>query len=79
MTPEEVAYVHAAAQLSRVAPEAFADFLRATQTLSTKQTTHCIQSPIEHLPVAQGRAQLAVRLAALLADCRQLADKHKGP
>jgi hypothetical protein len=78
MTPAEIQYVHAAAQLSRVAPESFADFVRAAQVFSAQQTSHCIQSPIEHLPVAQGRAQIAAHLASLLADCRQLADKHKG-
>lgn len=78
MTPAEVQFIHAAAKLSRVAPESFLDFVRAAQSFSAQQTSQCIQSPIEHLPVAQGRAQIAAHLTALLADCVQLADKHKG-
>lgn len=78
MNQSELKLVRAAARIAQTAPESWQQFLEAVFEFSTAQTTSCIQSPIEHLPVAQGRAQIAARIAALLADCNNLADKSEG-
>lgn len=67
-----------AARLARSAPGNWDRFLGALQAYSTKTTQHCIQSPLEELPRAQGRAQATARLHELLADCISSADKIEG-
>lgn len=67
-----------AAELARSAPRAWNEFLGAFSAFSNQQKDNCIQSPLEQLPVAQGRAQLAARLHELFATCVQSADKIEG-
>jgi hypothetical protein len=67
-----------AAGLARSAPEAWKSFLGALSTYSTHQTTNLIQSSLESLPVAQGRAQAIAHLLALLEGSIQSADKIEG-
>ena len=68
----------AAAKLARVAPENWKQFLGAFQAYSSMQIQNCVQSPLETLPVAQGRAQATARLYGLMAECIQAADKIEG-
>jgi hypothetical protein len=68
----------AAARLARVAPENWKQFLGALSPYSSQQITNCVQSPLEELPRAQGRAQATARLYGLLADCLSSADKIEG-
>lgn len=67
-----------AAQVARSAPESWRQFLEALQSYSSQQITHCIQSSLEELPRAQGRAQATAHLYGLLADCISSADKIEG-
>lgn len=67
-----------AAELARSAPRAWNEFLGAFSNYVDQQKDNCIQSPLEQLPVAQGRAQLAAHLQGLLAACLQSADKIEG-
>jgi hypothetical protein len=78
MTPAEEGIVMAAARLARTAPEAWTMFLDAANIYSHHQAHLCVSSPLEFLPVAQGRAQNAARLLSLLADCQPSADKIEG-
>lgn len=64
--------------LARSAPKAWDEFLGALSHFTNTQKDNCIQSPLEHLPVAQGRAQLAAHLLEVLAGCVQSADKIEG-
>ena len=64
-----------AALLARNAPESWRQFLEAFQAYSSQQIQNCIQSSLENLPVAQGRAQSTARLYGLLAECLTSADK----
>lgn len=68
----------AAARLARNAPESWEQFLGAFALHAEQQTSNCIQSPLESLPIAQGRAQNAVRLRELFAGCIASADKLEG-
>lgn len=68
----------AAARLARNAPESWERFLGAFQAYSSQQITNCVQSPLEDLPRAQGRAQATARLYGLLAECLSSADKIEG-
>lgn len=68
----------AAAKLARRAPEDWKQFLGAFSDYSTTQISNCVQSPLEELPRAQGRAQATARLYGLLADCLASADKIEG-
>jgi hypothetical protein len=67
-----------AAELARSAPRIWNEFLGALSNYSNQQKDNCIQSPLEQLPVAQGRAQLAAHLHGVLATCIQSADKIEG-
>lgn len=67
-----------AAVLARSSPKSWSEFLGALSNFADQQKDNCIQSPLEHLPVAQGRAQLAAHLHKLLADCLSSADKIEG-
>lgn len=68
----------AAARLARNSPAAWDSFLAAVQTYSSQQITHCIQSPLDQLPVSQGRAQATARIYGILTDCLSSADKLEG-
>lgn len=65
----------AAARLARNAPELWNQFLGAFQAYSSQSIQNCIQSPLEELPRAQGRAQATARLYGLMAECLTSADK----
>jgi len=66
------------ASLARRAPEEWQRFLGALAKYVEVQRNHCIASPLETLPVAQGRAQACTALYALLAECLSSADKIEG-
>lgn len=68
----------AAARIARSSPDAWDRFLAAVQAYSSQQITNCIQSPLDQLPVNQGRAQATARLYGLMAECLQGADKIEG-
>lgn len=68
----------AAARLARTAPESWKQLLGALQAYSSQQIQNCIQSPLEELPRAQGRAQATARLYGLMAECLSSADKIEG-
>ena len=59
-------------------PDAWDRFIAAVQAYSSQQITNCIQSPLDVLPVTQGRAQATARLYGLLAECIASADKIEG-
>jgi hypothetical protein len=67
-----------AARLARSAPANWDRFIGALQNYSAQSTQNCIQSPLEELQRAQGRAQASARLHALLSDCLASADKIEG-
>ena len=67
--------IQKAAYLARSAPEAWRHFLGALSQYNEKQRDNCVSSPIEQLPVAQGRAQATAHLLGLLVDCQAMADK----
>lgn len=67
-----------AAEVARTAPRAWQEFLGALSVFTDQTKNDCIQSPLEQLPVAQGRAQLAAHLQNLLANCVASADKIQG-
>jgi len=68
----------ASARLARSSPESWKQFLDGFRVYTDQQRDNCIQSPLENLPVAQGRAQLAAHLYGMLADCIASADKIEG-
>jgi hypothetical protein len=68
----------AAAVLSRINPQPWAGFMRAFVTYNQYLTSNCIQSPLDNLPVAQGRAQATAHLFELFANCLSSADKLEG-
>lgn len=70
--------VLAAAQIARTNPAQWGQLVKALTSYSAQITQNCIQSPIEELPRAQGRAQAVVRMASTLADAPALADKIEG-
>lgn len=70
--------IMAAARLARTAPINWDQFLAAVQAYSSQQITNCIQSPLDQLPVSQGRAQATARLYGILAECVSSADKIEG-
>jgi hypothetical protein len=74
MNPEQDLILQAAV-LARTAPHPWQGFMRALTAYNLQITTHCIQSPLENLPVAQGRAQASARLFDLFANCLASADK----
>lgn len=68
----------ACAVLSRTAPHPWAGFMRAFVEYNQQLTHNCVQSPLDNLPVAQGRAQATARLLDLFANCLTSADKIEG-
>jgi hypothetical protein len=71
----ETALVLAAARLARHQPELWAELVKALQSFSTVQIQNLVQSPLESLPVLQGRAQLGAHVFAVLSECLARADK----
>jgi len=67
--------VQRAAHLARLNPEVWGLFMRALRDFSTHTTYNCINSPLDELPRAQGRAQAIARITDLLADCVTRAEK----
>lgn len=67
-----------AAVLARTSPDLWKQFVGALAAYSGQQATNCVQSPLDSLPVMQGRAQASARLHTLLADCVSSADKIEG-
>lgn len=67
-----------AAELARTNPRSWNEFLGALAKFSNQVSNDCIQSPLDRLPVAQGRAQLAAFLLELMANCVASADKIQG-
>lgn len=72
---EHTALTLAAANLARSAPNGWREFLQAAASYTTTIDTNCIQSPLDKLPVAQGRAQNAREFFGLLENCLQDADR----
>lgn len=64
----------AASNLSHAAPAAWDEFLAAFSEYALRVQNDCIQSPIDTLPVAQGRAQQVARVQEMLASCRASAE-----
>jgi hypothetical protein len=70
--------IREAARLARSAPVNWDRFLGALQAYSNQSVQNCIQSPLDELPRAQGRAQATARLYGILSDCIASADKLEG-
>jgi hypothetical protein len=68
-------FVKAAANLARSNPAAWQAFMVQMQVYSSTQIGNLVQSPLEHLALAQGRAQAVARLHGILVDCVASADK----
>jgi hypothetical protein len=64
----------AAVSLKARAIEDFDQFLVALREYANTQRDNCIQSPVETLQVAQGRAQQCAQLLKILENCRETAD-----
>lgn len=52
--------------------------MEAVSAYNEQQRENCIRSPLDVLPVLQGRAQMLGQLFELLADCVAAADKIEG-
>lgn len=70
--------IKAAAQLSRMAPETWKEFLGAFALYAEKTRETCIQSPVDTLAVAQGQARACTRLLDLFVHCQSTAEKYEG-
>lgn len=77
MTSEQE-LIRAAANLARANRPDWEVFLRALQGHVDTLKDHCVSSPLEHLQVAQGRAQAARDLLRTLQTAVQTADHIKG-
>jgi hypothetical protein len=60
----------AAAELSRRAPEQWAEFMIAFVVYASGKRDECVQAPLAMLPVAQGRAQAIAQLEVLFDECK---------
>lgn len=69
--------IKASADLARSAPESWRGFLGALRAYTDTQRDNIVSSPLDVLPVAQGRAQACVALLRLMEDCLQNADQIK--
>ena len=65
----------AAARIARNSPELWSRFLDELRAYTNQQRELCINSPLELLPVMQGRAQIATQLSTTLEACLADADK----
>ncbi len=77
MTPEQE-LIRCAANLARSRRLEWEEFLRAFAGHVDTLKDQCVSSPLEHLQVAQGRAQAARDLLRTLQTCVQVADQIKG-
>ena len=64
-----------AARLARTNPELWRQFMADFQQLSAVHVINLVQSPLESLQTAQGRAQSSAHLHDLLSNCVASADK----
>ena len=64
-----------AASLARSSPNEWREFLAELAVYCQNRVTECVQSPIEMVHVAQGRAQQCTSLLALLNDAVKNADR----
>lgn len=64
-----------AARLARANPELWRQFVADFQQLSAVNLLNLVQSPLESLQTAQGRAQNSAHLHDLLLNCVASADK----
>lgn len=71
---QDARLVLAAASLARTAPSSWNEFLAALSELAAHERLSIITSPIDRLPVVQGRAQMSHVLLSLLHDCVKQAD-----
>lgn len=75
MSPE-TRLSYAAAEISRRVPdELWKEFLGAIAAYADTARDHCVNSPLELLQQAQGRAQATVAVSRLLHECRATADR----
>lgn len=65
----------AAAQLAQTAAGSWEKFLAALRAHNAAVTNQLVSSPIEVLPVAQGRAKHAQELLTTLENCRTVAEQ----
>ena len=63
------------AALARSSPQIWSEFLRAFHEYTDEKRDQCISSPIDALPVSQGRAQACRDLLRLFAECTAKADQ----
>ena len=76
MQPKEELILKAAI-LARNAPEQWRDFVEALRKHNEVHRDNLVKSPMNELPVNQGRAQMATNLLGMLATCVETADKMK--
>lgn len=77
MNTPTVELARRAMALMNAAPREWEMFLGAVSAMNTETTTHCIQSTIDELPRAQGRAQMSALLLSTLANCRLIVEKSE--
>ena len=65
----------AAASVARMAPREWERFVGAFTVYAQEHVVNLTQSPLEELPRSQGRAQIAVQLQGIMAECLQMANK----
>lgn len=75
-SPAFTELLKAADQLSRMAPADWKRFMGAFAAYSTELTTSCLNAPPDHLPAAQGRAQIAAHLTKELENCQAAVAKR---
>lgn len=63
------------ATLARSRPQEWSEFLAAFKEYTDVQRERCVSSPLDTLPVAQGRAQNCAALLRLFQECVQNADQ----
>lgn len=68
-------FIHVTAALSRAAPQEWAAFLDAYRLYSFKLINDCISSPLDLLPVIQGRAQQVREMQDHLEKSAERADQ----
>jgi hypothetical protein len=73
---DNVRFVFAADQLRRIAPQEWSEFLAAFNELSDRERSKILSSPIEQLPIVQGRARMCHDLSELF-EASKSADQMK--
>jgi hypothetical protein len=71
----EAKLILSAARIARSNPELWRQFVADFQQLSAVHVLNLVQSPLETLQTAQGRAQNSAQLHDLLLNCVASADK----